>query len=89
MDADEWVPFSARYGLTARDVLEFGHMSARHCRDLHEECEPDDRLRCVCPGTPGHGCCARATQEDRLCEACREFCWAIDSRRAYHRLIDV
>ena len=44
----------------------------------YSHCESDQRLRCACPGTPGRPrCCHRATAEDRLCEACRDWCLAI------------
>lgn len=47
-------------------------------------------LRCICPSSPGHPRCAdRASQEDRLCDPCREHCVAVDNSARYHRLIDV
>ena len=57
----------------------------RHVVEVHAWEEPDPRFRCVCPGgDPMRGvpagaraCKQRASQEDRLCDACREYCWAV------------
>lgn len=95
-DQAQWVPFSDRYGYrTHLDGLGRIFFSCRHTHDDKDgagwsHCERDQRLRCACPGSPGHPrCCQRASQEDRLCDACRDWCVAIDSAQVYHRFIDL
>lgn len=53
-------------------------------------CYVDQRLRCVCQSSPGrYRCSERASQEDRLCDMCRQHCVAVDESGHYHRLVDV
>lgn len=89
--------FTSRYGLrTHLDGWGKPAYASRHTHDKQADsepwgqCERDQRLRCACPGSPQREqCCHRATQEDRLCDACRDWCVAVDGERVYHRLIDV
>ena len=88
--------FSSRYGfrshLDAR-LRDREHFGSRHSlADDGEGCERHQLLRCACPGSQGRcvqRCCQRATQEDRLCDECRNWCVAIDGQRVYHRFIDL
>jgi hypothetical protein len=89
---DEWVPFSHRYGRNKRYCDDFPHWTKRHSANhTGPDCSGSERLRCACPGSQfaPPGCCARATQEDRLCDACREHCWAFAGDTSRHRLIDL
>lgn len=51
-------------------------------------------LRCTCPGssTARTRCADRASQEDRLCDPCREHCWGVqrqpDGMDKQVRLVD-
>lgn len=88
----EWHPLSHRYGFASfEDAARWDGMAwrSRHCAD--NPSAPEAPLfRCLCPGSPSRNQCAiRASQEDRLCDACREHCVAVDDSGRYHRLIDV
>jgi hypothetical protein len=83
---DEWQLFTRRYGRSRR--VDDTSWSRRH-RGFS-----DDSHRCVCPGrvphvidsNPPDPCIQRATQEDILCDECREWCVAIDNAGVYHQL---
>lgn len=88
----EWVPFSHRYGITTplnAARWDTATWRFRHSDEVANGFAPE-LYRCVCPGTSARRRCAdRASQEDRLCDACREHCVAVDSVGKYHRLVDV
>jgi hypothetical protein len=73
--------FSARYGLRTH-IEGWGHESyaSRHAHRDEDHgwshCEPDQRFRCACGAADGWPprCCARASAEDQLCDACRSWC---------------
>lgn len=88
-----WAPFSERYGFRTH-LWAWGreHSYARHGGDgygMWGNCERDERRRCACPGSQRPACCATATQEDLLCDACRDHCVAVDEARVYYRFIDL
>jgi hypothetical protein len=89
-----FAPFSARYGLRSH-LRAWGrdHFIARHSGTGYSgwgNCERAEVARCACPGSRSRKrCCDRATQEDFLCDACREHCWASDGNGIKVRLIDV
>lgn len=89
---DGWVPFSSRYGLKT-DPWGAEHWTARHADHGTVQfgcCPPNPRRACVCPGSRGRqGCCEVATQEDLLCDPCREYCVAVDADRVYHSLVSL
>lgn len=68
--------FSARHGVMGPDRAP-AHDEDRHRHEPQEACESDERFRCRCPSlspTTYRQCCCRATQEDRLCDWCRDGC---------------
>lgn len=95
----EWVPFSHRYGIAAPErvaaMLDSDFIPrSDFWRVRHALCFQDDTVpgvfRCTCPGSFGRQQChVRASQEDRLCDACREHCWAVDNWDRRHRLVDL
>lgn len=88
----DWVPFSHRYGFAeplGAARWDTATWRFRHCPEVVNGFAPD-LFRCVCPSSPARRRCAdRASQEDRLCDACREHCHAVDEAGRYHRLVDV
>lgn len=92
MDVAEWAPFSHRYGIASFDSIAAWDGMAwrgRHGDDANTYLG-DALFQCVCQGTRRRGQCSeRASQEDRLCDACRVHCVAVDDDGNYHRLIDV
>lgn len=89
----DFVPFSRRYGIHDHQ-LGASVTASRHGKVIHhgaigEQCEADTSpLRCACPGARFRRCCQRATAEDRLCDACRDWCWATDGVNPSVRIID-
>lgn len=45
--------------------------------------------RCDCPGTNKRPCLQAMTQEDLLCDECRQWCVAVDNAGNYHQLASV
>jgi hypothetical protein len=90
--APDRAPFTHRYGTAAPARTRHwdgAPWRSRHHRTTHPD-EPDPLYRCACPGPSGRRPCnIRATQEDHLCDACREHCWAVDDLHRHHRLIDL
>lgn len=88
-----FVPLSARYGFRPH-LRAWGreHSEARHSGTGYGawgNCQRDEKLRCACPGGSTKPCCDTATQEDFLCNACREHCFAVDPQGGRHRFIDL
>lgn len=85
---DEWQPLHVRYGrsepmdATWADKQPWG---SRHA--LLGGLWADERVRCNCPGSPhdGAACRLRCTQEDLLCDECRQWCYAMDSAGNLHQ----
>lgn len=90
--SDDWVPFSHRYGIASfESVASWDGMAwrSRHNADGNAYIG-DELFRCVCLSSPSRPRCSeRASQEDRLCDACRDHCVAVDGSGRYHRLVDV
>ena len=92
-----FVAFSSRYGLLRGDrAAGREHWEARHASHSFDgalsfaDCAPDRTIRCHCPGTPEwEPCCEPMTQEDLLCDRCRDHCWAIGTGNVRVRLVDV
>lgn len=87
--------FTERYGISTASG--HGPAARRHVPDVPYDQEHEiapERVRCLCPGTTrlesaDCRCRQRATQEDTLCDECRDWCIAIDSEQRIHRLIDL
>lgn len=69
MITGEWVPFSARYGISTRDVW-----ADVPGYNRHTPAEPVTQHRCLCIGATQSQCIQRATQEDMRCDECRAHC---------------
>jgi hypothetical protein len=85
-----YVPLSHRYGFASMEAT--ARWQSRHSsKSGHYPAE--ELLRCICPASgttlTDSRCLERASQEDRLCDACREHCWAVDNANGQHRLVDV
>lgn len=82
---DGVVLFTERYGIS-------GYLDAEPWMQRHAVIGPihAEQHACVCPGTSVEGdpitCRLRATQEDFLCDPCREHCVAVDSAGVFHHL---
>lgn len=86
MSEREFHPLSERYGISTRVR---GLWQTRHMTGLLYDDEPTATdHRCVCPGHRGLARCRqRCTQEDSLCDECREWCWGlIDGTDTHVRL---
>lgn len=79
---DEWQPLSNRYG--HHDEADRA-WAARHAPLSTHEPTPGPR-RCDCPGSNGYPQCRQTcTQEDLLCDECRQWCYAMDAAGNYHQ----
>jgi hypothetical protein len=93
LDGGEYVPFAHRYGLTANP--EAPNWAARHNWMHHHVDQPPTheyrhQCRCCGGGRPSRQCCdQRATQEDGLCDQCRDWCVAVDDAGVYYYLADL
>lgn len=96
---DTWVPFSHRYGYAGTEEISrwcaFGGETlgdevwrSRHSPEVTAWDEPDPLFRCTCPGTTATRCRVRASQEDRLCDPCRDHCWGMTDTGTKRRLVD-
>src|SRR5690348_14303886 len=91
---DEWQPLNVRYGradpVTWNDKGEWSwrHRWPEPVQPYHVAKPPDDRVRCICPGSTfpdiAYRCRQRATQEDAICDECRQWCIAADSNGDVH-----
>ena len=96
-DLDEdggFVVFSHRYGISDQEYAarwDGALWRSRHNCEVDERTEPDELYRCHCPGESGRlRCKDRASQEDALCDACRQYCWSLrESDGVYLRMIEV
>ncbi len=97
MSDEEWVPFTHRYGIAeplSAARWDTATWRFRHCRAVVNGFAPD-LFRCICPGSglrredPPRRCGDRASQEDRLCDACRRWCYAVDEKQHQHRFVDL
>jgi hypothetical protein len=81
LSGQEYLPFTVRYGLsTVMEDHKGQRHEFRHRSQVGYNCEKRLELRCVCPGLQeaSVGCCEKATQEDRLCDSCRTFCYGVE-----------
>lgn len=81
--------FSQRYGKRLHGPGEILAYSRHGEVESHDSRCQDGQLQCACPGIRSRRCCQPMTQEDLLCDACRQWCVAIDSVGVYHRLRDL
>ena len=91
---DDFVHFSARYGLVEGiDLWGQPHWKGRHGHHGVIEsphCPPPAERACECPGSGGRRrCCELLTQEDFLCDACREHCWGVTPTGLRRRFVEV
>jgi len=85
---DEWQPFSVRYGRSKPEDATWADKrpwGTRHA--LLGGLWADEKVRCDCPGSPhgGSPCRQACTQEDLLCDECRQWCYAVDAAGNYHQ----
>jgi hypothetical protein len=65
--------FTERYGICNKRPVN-DRAARRHLPATLLDPLVANAFKCRCPGETSYGCLQRATEEDRLCDECRENC---------------
>lgn len=81
--------FTSRYGLNDRADLDVGDWQQRHkIARTDANSSPISSCRCPGPSLATSPCGLKVTQEDGLCDECRQWCVCVDRAGNLHLLAD-